>query len=124
MSDWEIWAPTQAQLVAVAQAVVTNTNVNLTKVNGPDGFIIEGVLNSGCRFCINYYKFKYSPTGNTITDFNGNSAPEMARVAGFFAIMRWRHPLNTDPPQPSQASGVTLVVLPANSWIRFFDAAT
>lgn len=117
MSDWELSAATQAQLIAVAQAIVANRNPSFTAINGPDGFLIEGFLNSGCRFCINYYKIKMMPTGNTIQGPLGPE-PEMARIPGFFGIMRWLHPNNTDPPQPSGASGVTLIPLPANSPYR------
>ena len=115
MSDWEIWAPTQAQLVAVVQNVIANRNPNFTAVNGPDGFLVEGVLNSGCRFCINYYKIKMVPTGNTIPGPYGSPVPEMSRVAGVFGIMRWLHPNNNPPPQPGAATGVTVVPIPADS---------
>lgn len=118
MSDWELWAPTQAQLVTVAKNVVANRNPSFTAKNGPDGFLVEGFLNSGCRFCIDYYKIKMMPTGNTVQGPFG-PIPETARVSGVFAIMRWLHPTNANPPTPSQASGVTLVALPANSPIRF-----
>ena len=120
MSDWEISASTQAQLVAVAQAIVANRNPSFNAINGPDGFLIEGFLNSGCRFCINYYKIKMMPTGNTIPNPIGTgTVPEMARVAGVFAIMRWLHPTDNPPPQPGGATGVTLIPLPANSPIGF-----
>jgi hypothetical protein len=119
MSDWEISAPTQAQLVTVAKAIVANRNVNLSALNGPDGFVIEGFLNNGTRFCINYYKTKLMPTGNTIVDNPGQTVPEKAPVPGVFAIMRWLHPTNANPPQPPANSGVTLIPLPADSPMKF-----
>jgi len=117
MSDWEIWAPTQAQLLAVIQNVVANRNIDRTAIM-ISGFMAEGFLNNGTRICINYYRNKFVPTGNTI-DTPLGPAPELTRVAGVFAIMRWLHPTDNDPPQPSVASGVTLIPLPADSPIRF-----
>lgn len=119
MSDWEISAPTQAQLVTVAKAIVANAKVGGTVVNGPAGFAIEGFLANGTRFCINYYKTKMVATGNTVPGPHGSTMPEMVAAPGVFAIMRWLHPTNNDPPQPPQASGVTLIPLPANSPVRF-----
>jgi hypothetical protein len=118
MSDWEISAATQAQLVTTAKQIVTNRNVNLTAIISDAGFMIEGFLNNGTRICINYYKTKMMPTGNTVQTPLG-SGPEMAAVPGVFAIMRWLHPTNANPPQPPAGSGVTLIPLPANTPIRF-----
>ena len=119
MSDWEISAPTQAQLVTVAKAIVANLKNGVTAINGPGGFAIEGVLANGTRFCINYYRTKMMPTGQTVSSIDGNSYPQLAAVAGVFAIMRWLSPTNTDPPQPPANSGVTLIPLPSDSPIRF-----
>ena len=121
MSDWELWAPTQAQLRDLFQQLVANGRIGGTVVRGPDGFVIEGFLQNGTRFSINYYKFKYLATGNILQGLMG-SYPEMTLVAGVFAIMRWLNPNNNDPPQPSVASGVTLSPLPANSPIKFAPA--
>jgi hypothetical protein len=118
MSDWEISAATQAQLVTVAKAIVANRNINFTAINGPDGFITDGFLNNGTQFSIFFYKTKKLATGNLLQGVIGKY-PETTTVPGFFAILRWLHPTNANPPQPSQASGVTLIPLPANSPVRF-----
>jgi len=52
MSDWEIWAPTQAQLLTVIQNVVANRNIDRTAIM-ISGFMAEGFLNNGTRICIN-----------------------------------------------------------------------
>jgi hypothetical protein len=119
MSDWEISADTQAHLVAVVQQVMANRRANIG-ITGRDGFVIEGFLQNGTRFCVDYYKTKSVPTGKTVAGVNGQQVPEMATVAGVFGILRWLSPTNTDPPQPAAASGVKLVPLPADSPRRFF----
>lgn len=118
MSDWELWAPTQAQLKALFVQLVSNLRVGGTVSRGPDGFAVEGFLANGTRFCINYYKFKYQPTGNTLQSAVG-PYPEVTLMPGVFAIMRWRNPNNNDPPQPPVDSGVTLNPLPADSPVKF-----
>lgn len=117
MSDWELWAPTQAQLVGMLKQLVLNLRVGGTVVRGPDGFVVDGFLANGTRFSICYYKFKYTLTGNTLQGLF--PYPERVQVPGFFAIMRWLNPNNNDPPQPPLNSGVTSIPAPIDSPVKF-----
>lgn len=121
MSDWELSAPTQAQLATVMRALVANARDKIGQI-GRDGFLVDGFLNNGTRFSINYYKDKLLLTGNMVQgSIAGYMATETVQVSGVFAIVRWLHPLGNSPPQPSQASGVTLIPLPSDSPIVFAD---
>jgi len=120
MSDWEISASTEAQFLTFVRSLLSNENDNLTSIAGPQGFSVEGSLNNGTRFSIAYYKTKRVPTGNTdASPFPGKTVPELSTASGVYAIMRWRSPSNTNPPQPSAGSGVTLVPLPPSSPSQF-----
>ena len=119
MSDWEIWAPTEEQLTALAKSLLNNKKVGSTSISGPNGYLIEGFLTDDTRFSICYYKIKLIPTGNMVDDGYGGTMPEMKPAPGVFAIMRWLSPTDHDPPQPNPSSGVTLKPLPDDSPCKF-----
>lgn len=116
MADFEIHAPDDATMMAVAQTIqgLWNPDQDPSKPGLQPGINTGGISTDGFVWAVNYYGQKLVPTGNTITDTFGNKVPERAPAPGVFAILRW----NGDPtkiPQPPAGSGVTIQPIPADS---------
>jgi hypothetical protein len=125
LSDWEIHADTDEKMIDYLASLQTDLRVGVNRqgyASGMFGFnaCMEGVLNNGTTFSINYYKTKQVPTGGTTTDVYGNTVPVYAPAAGLFAIMRWISSIHVDPAAPAGGSGVTIQSpLPSDSPVRF-----
>jgi hypothetical protein len=114
MADFEIHAPDDATMMAVAQTIQGLWNPGNPALHIAPGINTGGISTDGYVWAVNYYGQKLLPTGNMVTDRFGNQVPERAPAPGVFAILRW----NGDPsniPQPPAGSGVTIGPIPADS---------
>lgn len=110
MADYEIFAPTGAAMLALAQSVpgLWRTAQKIGTVTVP-----AGIVASGIGWSIVYYGKKYASTGATTIDAFGRQIPVMAPTAGVYAVLRWTRTKN--PPEPPAGSGATIVPMPADS---------
>jgi hypothetical protein len=118
MSDWEVFANTEAQLLAVVKSMGL-WHLALMRgsvVRTPEGILAQGVLKSGTQYFFNYYKTKMVPSGKNVRDPWGRLSPEMVPAAGVWGTLRWLSTDGSDPPAIDPASGVTINPLPANAY--------
>jgi hypothetical protein len=113
-TDFEIHAPDDATMMAVAQTIQGLWNPGNPAFNIAPGINTGGISADGYVWTINYYGKKLLPTGNTVAGRNGVQVPEYALAPGVFAILRWNGDTSKIP-QPPADSGVTIIPLPADS---------
>jgi hypothetical protein len=117
MSDWEVFANTEAQLLAVVKSMGL-WHLALMRgsvVRTPEGILAQGVLKNGTQYFFNYYKTKLVQQGTQLNPW-GKPEAKMVPAAGVWATLRWLSPDGSDPPAIDPASGVTINPLPANAY--------
>lgn len=118
MSDWEVFADTEAHMLAVAKATgfwhAAQTAGSV--VRSPEGIQAQGTLKNGTQYFFNYYKTKWVPSGKNIRNPWGQFEPEMVPASGVWATLRWLAPDGSDPPPIDPTTGVTITPLPADAF--------
>src|SRR4051812_27216078 len=107
MADFEIHAPDDATMMAVAKTIQGLWNPGDAALKIVPGINTGGISSDGYVWALNYYGTKRLPTGNMVKDRFGNQVPEYAAQPGMFAILRWDGDV-TKIPQPPAGSGVTI----------------
>ena len=107
MADVEICAPDRDTMVEAAKLIGAWDEESQTFRNG-------GITPTGILWAMNVYGAKTIPTGNMLTDADGNQTPELQTFPGFYAVGRWM----SDESFPL-LPGVVIIPIPDDSPMRF-----
>ena len=116
MTDFQIFAPDMATMVAASKMIGNWREPDPEVPGDPGGFIGSSRMGDGSVFALNIYGTKYKQTGTTV-DANGHESPVMEALPGVYGIGRWSPSDGiSDPPSPP---GVTVTPIPDDSPIRW-----